>query len=210
MNSTAFLLPSNSNLKVDGNQISFGIVDFRPHPPTLTPVFASLDQEMDLMIGSLNFCIGSLGLIRLLDSMKSDPLARKTARIAMPESLVGSSSEVNSPVSFATMENIGEKIEELDKTMENLDLGDQSEDFMSAKEWNTIKAAIEHSAAIPVDASKNVLLGYHYALQKQSRQLAKERSEIQKRKDSAIAASIAFHTARNDASHTNSKRHCRH
>jgi hypothetical protein len=44
---------------------------------------------------------------------------------------------------------------------------------LSAKECNTIKAAVEHDAAIPVDASKNVLLGYHYALQRQSRQLAK-------------------------------------
>jgi hypothetical protein len=51
---------------------------------------------------------------------------------------------------------------------------------LSADEWNTIKAAIEHGAAIPVDASKEVLLGYHYALQRQSRQLAKEKSEIQK------------------------------
>jgi hypothetical protein len=51
---------------------------------------------------------------------------------------------------------------------------------LSADKWNTIKAAIEHSAAIPVDASKEVLLGYHYALQRQSRQLVKERSEIQK------------------------------
>jgi hypothetical protein len=152
------------------------------------------------------------------------------------------------------MENIEDKIEELDKTMENLNLGKQSEDFMiccgnisnkstdtwktglelhednqttlsscsskfnnqyqiltiigdnseefddnnnlvlnpanmtrganhlaegdtadsltnrakiwlSAKEWNTIKATIEHGAAIPVDASKDVLLGYHYTLQ---------------------------------------------
>jgi hypothetical protein len=55
-----------------------------------------------------------------------------------------------------------------------------------------------------------MLLGYHYALRQQSKQLARERSEIQKRKDSAIAASIAFHKARNDASYTNSKRHCRH
>jgi hypothetical protein len=46
------------------------------------------------------------------------------------ESSVGSSSEVNSPVSFATIENIEEKIKELDETMENLDLGDQLEDFM--------------------------------------------------------------------------------
>jgi hypothetical protein len=53
---------------------------------------------------------------------------------------------------------------------------------------------------IPTDASKNMLLGYHYALRKQSKQLARERSEIQKRKDSAIAASIAFHKACSDAS----------
>jgi hypothetical protein len=64
---------------------------------------------MDLTIGSLNFRIGSLGLIRLSDSTKSDPSASKTVTIAMSESSVGSSSEVNSPVSFATMENIGEK-----------------------------------------------------------------------------------------------------
>jgi hypothetical protein len=61
MNSMAFSLPANSNSKVDGNQISFGTVDFQPHQPTLTLIFASLDQEMDLTIGSLNFCVGSLG-----------------------------------------------------------------------------------------------------------------------------------------------------
>jgi hypothetical protein len=63
MNSTAFSLLANSNSKVNEKQISFWTIDFQPHPPTFTPVFASLDQEMDLMIGSLNFCIGSLGLI---------------------------------------------------------------------------------------------------------------------------------------------------
>jgi hypothetical protein len=45
-----------------------------------------------------------------------------------------------------------------------------------------------------------MLLGYHYALRQQSKQLAKEKSEIQKRKDLAIAASAAFHKARSDAS----------
>jgi hypothetical protein len=40
--------------------------------------------------------------------------------------------------------------------------------------------------------------------------LAKERSEIQKRRDSAIAAIAALHEARNNASHTNNKRHNRH
>jgi hypothetical protein len=36
-------------------------------------------------------------------------LASKTVTIAISESSVGSSSEGNSPVSFATTENIGEK-----------------------------------------------------------------------------------------------------
>jgi hypothetical protein len=72
MNSTAFLLLANNNSKVDRNQISFGTVDFQLHPQTLTPIFASLEQEMDLTIGSLNFRVGSLGSIRLSDSTKSD------------------------------------------------------------------------------------------------------------------------------------------
>jgi hypothetical protein len=267
MKSTAFLLLANNNAEVDGNQISLGTIDFQLHPPTFTPIFASLDQEMDLTIGSLNFRVGSLVSIRLSDSMKSDPSASKTATITMSESLVGSSSEVNSPVSFATTEKIGEKFEKLNEIMDNLALGDHSEDFMicyddisdkstdtwktrlelhednqttlssysskfgnqyqvlaivgdnseelddnnnpvlnpaninrgvnhlvegdiaeslanrvkvrlSGEEWNTIKAVVEHGTAIPTDASQNLLLGYHYALRKQSKQLEKERSEI--------------------------------
>jgi hypothetical protein len=104
-----FSLSANNNSRVDGNQISFGTVDFQPHPPILTAVFASLDQEMDLTNGRLNFRVGSLGSIRLSDSTKSDSSTRKTVTIAMSESSVGSSSKINSPISFATMENIGEK-----------------------------------------------------------------------------------------------------
>jgi hypothetical protein len=55
-----------------------------------------------------------------------------------------------------------------------------------------------------------MLLGYHYALRQQAKQLAKERIEIQKRKDSAIAASNAACRACSDASYTNNKRHRRH
>jgi hypothetical protein len=213
---------------------------------------------MDLTIRSLNFHVGSLGSIRLSDPMEQDPSAGRTVTMAILESSVGSSSEVNSPFSFTMMEKTEDKVEELDETMGNLDSGEQSEDFMiccddisdkstdtwktglelhedeqtifssfnskydnqcqviaiiednseelddnnnpvlkpanmnrganhlaegdtadsltnrakirlSAKEWNTIKTAIEHGVAIPVDASKEVLLGYHYALQRQSR-----------------------------------------
>jgi hypothetical protein len=89
-----------------------------------------MDQDMDLMIGSLNFRIGSLGSIRLSDTAKPDPSASEAKTIAMTESSVGSSNEANSPVSLATAEITGEKIAELDETMENLDLEDQLKDFM--------------------------------------------------------------------------------
>jgi hypothetical protein len=81
---------------------------------------------------------------------------------------------------------------------------------LSVDEWRTIKTAIEHGTPKPTNASKNMLLGYHYALREQSKQLAKERIEIQKRKDSAIAASDAARRACSDASYTNGKRHHQH
>jgi hypothetical protein len=109
MNLTIFSLPANSNSKVDGNQISFGTVDFQPHPPTLTLVYARLDQEMDLTIGSLNFRVGSLGSINVSDPSRSDLSAGKTVTMAISESSVGYSSEVNLPISFTMTECMEEK-----------------------------------------------------------------------------------------------------
>jgi hypothetical protein len=126
MNSTSFSFSASNNLKVDENQISFGTIDFQPHPPTLTPIFASLDQEMDLPIESLNFRVGALGSTRLSDLTKLDPPAGKTATMAKSELSVGSSNKVNSSVSLTTTENIEDKIEELDEIMENLDLGEST------------------------------------------------------------------------------------
>jgi hypothetical protein len=69
--------------------------------------------------------------------------------MAVSESSIGSSSEINSPVSFTPTENMEEKIEELDKTMENLDLGEQSENFticydnISDKSMDTWKSGLE-------------------------------------------------------------------
>jgi hypothetical protein len=81
---------------------------------------------------------------------------------------------------------------------------------LSVDEWRTIKTAVEHCTPISNNASKNMLLGYHYALRQQSKQLAKERTEIQKRRDSAIAASDAYHRACSDASYMNNKRRRQH
>jgi hypothetical protein len=67
-------------------------------------VFESMDQDMDLMIGSLNFHVGSLGSIRVLDPAKLGPSETKFKTETMSESSEGSSSEVNSPVSSMEIE----------------------------------------------------------------------------------------------------------
>jgi hypothetical protein len=87
-----------------------------------------MDQDMDLTIGSLNFCVGSLGSTRLSDPTKPDPSASEPETVAMSESSEGSSSEVNSLISLAEAEE--RKIAGGDKTMENLDLEAQLRDLM--------------------------------------------------------------------------------
>jgi hypothetical protein len=92
MNSTAFLLLASNNLEVDKN------------------------QEMELTFGSLSFYIGPSSSTRLSDPTKSGPSASKTERITASESSVGSSSEVNSPVSLTATKDMEEKLEEFDET----------------------------------------------------------------------------------------------
>jgi hypothetical protein len=127
MNSMAFSLSASNNSQVDEIQIPFGTIDFQPHQSSFTQVFESMDQDMDLMIGSLNFCVGSLGSIRLSDPMKMGPSASEPETVAISESTEGSSSEVNSPVSLAKVKE--GKIAGGDKTMENFDLEVQLKDL---------------------------------------------------------------------------------
>jgi hypothetical protein len=116
MNSTAFSLLANNNSEVDENQISFRTVDFQPHLPNFTPIFTSMDQDMEFTIGSLNFCVGSLGSIPLSDPVSSDPSASEVKTVAMSESSVGSSSEANSLVSFVATEVVEIKPQKSTKT----------------------------------------------------------------------------------------------
>jgi hypothetical protein len=100
MNSTAFSLLANSSLEVNEN------------------------QKMELTIGSLSFYVGPSGSTRLSDPTKLDPSASKIKTTTMSGSSVGSSSEINSPVSFAAAaENTKRKIKEFDETREELDIG---------------------------------------------------------------------------------------
>jgi hypothetical protein len=128
MNSTAFSPSANNNTEVDEIQIPFGTVDFQPHQSNFTQVFESMDEDMDLTIGSLNFRVGSLGSILLSDPMKTGPSASESKTVPMMESSEGSFSEVNSPVSFAEAEE--RKIAKGDENMEIFNLEVQLEDLM--------------------------------------------------------------------------------
>jgi hypothetical protein len=54
---------------------------------------------------------------------------------------------------------------------------------LSVDEWKIIREAVEHGTPIPSNSSKDMLFGYQYALRQQAKQLAKEKSEIQRRKN---------------------------
>jgi hypothetical protein len=79
------------------------------------------NQKMELTIGSLSFYVGPSGSTRLSDPAESDPSASKAQTITLSGSSVGSSSEVNSPVSFTATENTKKELEEFDGAQEEPD-----------------------------------------------------------------------------------------
>jgi hypothetical protein len=128
MNLTAFPLLANNNSQVVKIQIPFRTVNFQPHQSSFMQVFESMDQDMVLTIGSLNFCVRSLGSIRLSDPTKMGPSASEPETLAMSESSEGSSSKVNSPVSLVEAKE--GKITGGNETMENFDLEVQLKNLM--------------------------------------------------------------------------------
>jgi hypothetical protein len=82
---------------------------------------------MDLTIGSFNFRIRSLGCLCLSDPIPLGPLSGKTIAAATSDTYVGSTSEVNSPANGKPVESKGNIIDQLEESMENLDLKESSD-----------------------------------------------------------------------------------
>jgi hypothetical protein len=99
MNLMTFSLLANSNPEVDEN------------------------QKMELTIRSLSFYVGPSGSTRLSNPAESGPSTSKAKTITLFGSSVGSSSEVNSQVRFATIENTKRELKKLDGTQEEPDKG---------------------------------------------------------------------------------------
>jgi hypothetical protein len=71
---------------------------------------------MELTIRNLSFYVGPSGSTRLSDPAKLGPSTSKAERITMSGSSVGYSSEVNSPVSLTSTENMQKRLKKFDKT----------------------------------------------------------------------------------------------
>jgi hypothetical protein len=122
MNMRAFSILDNSNPEVNKN------------------------RKMELTIGSLSFYIGPSGSTRLSNPAKLGPSASKIKTITMSGSSMGSSSEVNSPVSFAATENTQKKIEELNGTREEPDIeGIVDKSYDSQRDFATGSSGISRS-----------------------------------------------------------------
>jgi hypothetical protein len=109
---------------IDGSQICFGTVGFRPQLPTRIMVFANIDREMDLTFRSLNFCVGSQGSLLLLDLIYLGRSVDKTIATTISKS---SSSEAHSPVSIKPVESEGDLANLLDEISYKLDFEDVSD-----------------------------------------------------------------------------------
>jgi hypothetical protein len=114
---------------------------------------------MELTIGSLSFYVGPSGSTRLSDPTKSGPSASKAERITISGSSVGSSSEVNSPVSLTATEDIQEELEEFDETRGKPDVEatmvkthDSSRDF--AIESSGVSRSVHQLCVIITEAAE--------------------------------------------------------
>jgi hypothetical protein len=118
-NSMAFSFLANSNPEVDKN------------------------EKMELTIGSLSFYVRTSGSTRLSDPAESGPSANKSKSTTLSGSSVGSSSEVNSPISFAAKESMKKELKKLDGAQEEPDEG-----VAAGKPYNSQKDLASESSGV--------------------------------------------------------------
>jgi hypothetical protein len=66
---------------------------------------------------------------------------------------------------------------------------------LTTAEWETIRATVNNGAAIPTEASKEVVKEYHYALHRQEQQLAGKKQNQKKTRISQCSKQNAIRGA---------------
>jgi hypothetical protein len=143
------------------------------------------NQEMEQTFGSLSFYTRPSGSTRLSDPAKSVPSASKTERITASGSFMGSSSEVNSPVSLTSTEDMVETLKEFDETRGKPDIEeavakthDSSRDF--AIENNSVSRSVHQLCVIITKAAEE---DNHEGNKEVNLQVNKSRSNSKKEKE---------------------------
>jgi hypothetical protein len=104
------------------------------------------NQKMELTIRSLSFYVRPSGSTRLSDPAELGPLASNSKTITVSGSSVGSSSEVNSPVSLEATGSTQEKSKELDGIQEKLGMeGSSNKTSGSKKDLATGSSGVSRS-----------------------------------------------------------------
>jgi hypothetical protein len=101
------------------------------------------NQKMELTIRSLSFYVGPSGSTRLSDPAESGSSASKAKSTTLSGSSVGSSSKVNSPISFAATENSKKELEKLDGAQEEPNKG-----VAAGKPYNSQKDLASESSGV--------------------------------------------------------------
>jgi hypothetical protein len=142
------------------------------------------NQEMELTFGSLSFYIGPLGSTRLSDLTKTNPSASKTERITASGSSVGSSSEVNSPVSLTATEDMVETLEEFDKTRGKPDVEEVAKTHNSSRDFafenNGASRSVDQLCVIITEAAEE---DNHEGNKEVDLQVNKPRNNSKKKKE---------------------------
>jgi hypothetical protein len=115
---------------------------------------------MDLTIRSFNFCIGSLGTLRLSDPILLGPLANKpTTAVATSSTSVNSSSEANLSVSIKSVESRGNIVDLLDGIKENFNFIERvRSQTLDQKKATTAATIILKRTSPPVTAVSPIAL----------------------------------------------------
>jgi hypothetical protein len=186
MNSMTFSLLANNNLEVDER------------------------KEIEPTIGSLSFYVGPSGSTRLSVLAKSGPLASKAERITISGSSVGSSSEVNSPVSRTTTEDMQKRLEEFDKTRGKPDIEatvvephDSPRDF--ATESSGISRSVHQLYIIITEAAEE---NNYEGNEEVDMQVDKPRSNIKKEKgeNSCLNRRVEIHHVSHQSQHRSTRK----
>jgi hypothetical protein len=95
---------------------------------------------------------------------------------------------------------------QVDKSRSN-DKKEKEKIHVSTGEWRIIMSAINHSAEVPANSRREVLMGYQYALHQHRKKFREEKNEFRRSQENNSVSSGAYWDEYSDASESSRERH---